>query len=584
MWLWRLAFAALLAGCASGEIGDGPDASRADSGGTYAGGDADVRSLDPDDAGQLPALDAGKADAALPMDAGMPPLDAGPPPPPKPPVTFDPPPRGFSSPFMLTLTAGDKDAVLHYTLDGSVPTASSPTVSGPLSIAVTTLVRVIAVENGASSPVFNASYFELDASLSSFSSNLPLLVVHMRGGAAPQPSSREYVPGMLGVFTPGSSRSMLAGPAEHTSRMGIKIRGRSTRMSDKPSYTMELWGRTDEDAPAPLLGMPEDGDWVLYAPYDWDKSMLHNAFAYDLSRKIGRYAPRTQFVELFLVSGTSQKLGMANYAGVYVLTERLTRSASRVPIRKLEPADVADPARSGGYILKVDEPDMMSEAFSAAGLTFVYVDPDVDEIAPEQKQYIADYLNACKRAAAASDGKDPMTGKHYSELMDVPSFIDHHILSMLLKNPDAFALSSYFHKDRDGKLQAGPLWDFDLGMGAVDPWGNRSLDPKYWGPNTSATMFRRSFWNPLFTHSEFSAAYWARWDELLGSTFESAKFRATIDAWEQQLMEAEQRNRTRWPKSAPRHDSYPDEIEALEAWLDARLVWIKANKGVTPPP
>jgi hypothetical protein len=405
----------------------------------------------------------------------------------------------------------------------------------------------------------------------------------MQGAAAPQPSSRSYLPAMLGAFTAGSARATLAGAAQHTSRMGIKIRGRSSRSSEKPSYTLELWGARDEDAPAPMLGMPADGDWVLYAPNEWDRSMLHNAFAYDLSRRVGRYAPRTQFCEVFLVAGASTKVTMAHYAGVYVFTERLTRSRERIAIDKLEPADVGDPARSGGYIVKVDDPDMASESFSAAGLTFVYVDPDVEEIAQAQKQYIADYLNAAKRAASATDGKDPTTGKHYGELIDVAAFIDHHILSVLLKNPDAFALSSYFYKDRDGKLQAGPLWDFDLAMGANDPWGQRSQDPRYWGPGSTAQVFRRSFWGPLFNHGEFAAAYWARWDELLASTFTSAKFRAVIDGWEMQLTEAERRNRARWPKATPRNDSYPEEIDALKNWLDMRLGWIQTNKGVLPP-
>jgi CotH kinase protein/Chitobiase/beta-hexosaminidase C-terminal domain len=580
MWLCRLALAASLAvlgaGCISGEIsGEKSDAAL----------DADVfEPPDDDDAGRAPT-DAAVRDAAMMMldAAPMPPMDAGPPQPPKPTVTFDPPGRGFSTPLMLKLTAGDADAVLRYTIDGSLPTTSSPAASGPIMISTTTLVRVISVKGGATSPVFNQSYFELDPSVQNFSSNLPVLIAHMQGGAAPQASSRSYVPGMLGVFAPGSARAELASAAQHQSRMGIKIRGRSSRSSDKPSYTMELWGARDEDAPAPMLGLPADGDWVLYAPYDWDKSMLHNAFAYDLSRRIGRYAPRTQFCELFLVSGAATKVTMAHYVGVYVFTERLTRSKDRVAIDKLEPADITDPARSGGYIVKVDEPDMQSEAFNAAGLTFVYVDPDVDQIVPAQTQYITDYLNACKRAVSAAGGKDPMTGKHYSELMDVPSFIDHHILSVLLKNPDSFALSSFFHKARDGKLNAGPVWDFDLAMGANDIFGQRSLNPKYWGTGNMATIFRRSFWGQLFNHSEFTTAYWARWDELLASTFTSARFRAVLDAWEMQLTEAEQRNRARWPKGAPRNNSYPDEIEALETWLDMRLEWIKANKGVVPP-
>jgi hypothetical protein len=508
------------------------------------------------------------------------PRDAGPPAA-KPPVTFEPEGRGFSDSLMLKLTAGEAGAKLHYTLDGSVPSASSPEVTGPIAIGATTLVRVIAERNGTSSPVFNQSYFQLDSSVQNFSSNLPIAIVHMLGGAAPQPSSRSYVGGMFGVFETGGTRAKLTDAAKLTSRLGIKNRGRSTRSQDKPSYTLELWGTGEEDAPAALLGMPADGDWVLYAPYDWDRSMLHNVFAYDSSRRIGVYAPRTQFCEVFMVTG-SAKVTMSHYAGIYVLTERLTRSRTRIPIKELEPTDIADPILSGGYIVKVDEPDQPNEAFTAAGLTFVYVDPDTDEIAPAQKQYIADYLNACKRAASAGDGKDPMTGKHYSELIDVPSFIDHHILSMLMKNPDAFSLSSYFYKDRGGKLVAGPLWDFDLAMGAIDPFGQRSEDPMYWGPNTSSAMFKRSFWGPLFTHAEFTSAYWTRWDELLASTFTSKKFRATIDGFTAQLTEAQVRNSARWPKSDPA-GGYPAQLETLKTWLDARLTWINANKGVLPP-
>ena len=591
----RVACALWIAGFSAGCEGDigvpfdfGPDATSVI---------RDAAPADDDDAGIVPSPprpdgsmvvdaaapeDAARPDAAKPEDSGrVDPPDAGPPVP-KPPVTFEPTGGGFSSPFMLKLTAGEQGASLHYTTDGSVPTPSSPQATAPIAINTTTMVRVIAAKSGISSPVFTQSYFELDATVQSFSSNLPVMVVHMLGGAAPVPTSREYVPAMMGLFTPGSDRSELAGTAEHTSRLGIKIRGRSSRMKAKPSYTIELWGRLQEDAPASLVGMPEDGDWVLYAPFDWDKTMMHNVFAYDLSRKLGRYAPRTQYCELFVVTG-SAKVTMASYVGVYVLTERLTRSADRIAVEALQPTDITEPAMTGGYVVKVDQPDVPEEGFNAAGLTFVYDEPDVDDIAPEQKTYIAQYLDACKRAVSAADGRDPMTGKHYGELMDVPSFIDHHILNLLLKNPDAFALSSFFYKPRGGKLFAGPLWDFDLAMGTVEPWGNRSLNPMYWGPDTGSAMFKRSFWTHLFNHPDFTTAYWARFDELLASTFTSAKFRETVDALERQVTEAEARNRARWPEGAPRDNSYVAEIDALQTWLDARLAWVTANKGVVPP-
>lgn len=95
-------------------------------------------------------------------------------------------------------------------------------------------------------------------------------------------------------------------------------------------------------------------------------------------------------------------------------------------------------------------------------------------------------------------------------------------------------------------------------------------------------MFKLSFWGPLFSHAEFASQYWARWDELLASTFTPANFHATIEGYEAQVSEAEARNRVRWPESAPRNDSYPDEVEALENWLDARLTLITANKGNAP--
>jgi len=223
------------------------------------------------------------------------------------------------------------------------------------------------------------------------------------------------------------------------------------------------------------------------------------------------------------------------------------------------------------------------ETFDAAGQTFLYVDPDADEITQQQQSYITGYLNSWQRATAASDGKDAMTGKLYGELIDKGAFIDHHILNMLAKNPDAFALSTYYQKDRNGPLKAGPVWDFDLAMGGNDPWGDRSFDPTHWGPGTSDSVFRREHYDALFDHAEFTQEYWARWDALLGGTLKPDTFHAILDGYKAQLVEAELRNRARWPEMAPRNDKFDDEVKALSNWLDARVAWIVQNKGVTPP-
>ena len=73
--------------------------------------------------------------------------------------------------------------------------------------------------------------------------------------------------------------------------------------------------------------LPEENDWVLYAPWS-DKSLMRNVLIYELSNDMGRYAPRTRFVELYINE---------TYKGVYVLMEKIKRDKNRVAISALEP-------------------------------------------------------------------------------------------------------------------------------------------------------------------------------------------------------------------------------------------------------
>lgn len=170
---------ALFAACEAGDIRgqhvDWPDASQ-----PYDASDFDPNGapLDasPRDAAQ-PVDSAVAMDAAAPQDAGprdaAPPMDASNPADaapsiPKLAVTFDPPGRGFSDVVMLKLSAAGSGDEVHYTLDGSLPSATSPEPTGPIAISATTLVRAIATRDGVSTPVVNQSYFQLDPDVQSF--------------------------------------------------------------------------------------------------------------------------------------------------------------------------------------------------------------------------------------------------------------------------------------------------------------------------------------------------------------------------------------------------------------------------------
>jgi hypothetical protein len=111
--------------------------------------------------------------------------------------------------------------------------------------------------------------------------------------------------------------------------IGIEIRGQSSQMFPKKQYGFETRDSENEDLDVSLLGLPEEEDWILHAPYS-DKSLIRNALIYDLSRDIGRYSSRLVFVELILNN---------IYDGLYILMEKLKRDKYRIDINKLKSSE-----------------------------------------------------------------------------------------------------------------------------------------------------------------------------------------------------------------------------------------------------
>ena len=60
------------------------------------------------------------------------------------------------------------------------------------------------------------------------------------------------------------------------------------------------------------------------------------------------------------------------------------------------------------------------------------------------------------------------TTSGYPSIIHWDSFVDFLIMQEITKNIDGYRLSSYLYKDKDsndGRLVAGPIWDFNLGFG-----------------------------------------------------------------------------------------------------------------------
>ena len=73
--------------------------------------------------------------------------------------TFTPPSGSYTSAQSVTITDATPGSAIHYTTQGSTPTAASPIYSGPISVAASETIQAIAIAPGfANSPVASSTY------------------------------------------------------------------------------------------------------------------------------------------------------------------------------------------------------------------------------------------------------------------------------------------------------------------------------------------------------------------------------------------------------------------------------------------
>ena len=500
-------------------------------------------------------------------------------------VLFSPGAGTFVGSETVTLSVQAR-ADIHYTLDGSLPTVTSPIYQGPLTLNTSTRLRAFAIIPGApgsavagtgqQSPVATEVYLRVDRDTQSFTSHLPIVLIHTFESGGLDSYATEHLPAAILVLEPKSGTSRLVGRAALDSRIGIHVRGESSRRFPKKQYAVEL--RTDDadaDSDQPLLGLPANSDWVLSDPVTYDRALIRNALAFALSNRIGRYAPRTRFAEVFMVDDRGD-VRAESFLGFFTLIEKITRDPERVNVSRLPASAATVPAMTGGFILRIDKG---VADFAAAGrrLQFVYPDPE-DMTLPErtpQFDFIRTFIEDFGQAASAADFKHPSTGQHYSEFIDVDAWIDHHIINTLAKNVDGLRISAYFHKERGGRLAAGPLWDFDRSFGT--PQDPRATEPEEWKLMWSmeADYFNEGWWRLLFRDPDFRSRYRERFKALLNGEFSADNLERIVDAMAAEVGDAASRNFRRWTQSPPRDNSYAAEIALLKDFLRRRVAWIK---------
>ena len=197
-----------------------------------------------------------------------------------------------------------------------------------------------------------------------------------------------------------------------------------------------------------VFGMGNNKKWCII-PQVFDESLIRNVLMNDLSRAIGlEYTPNAENVDVYF---------NGEYIGTYLLSQKVDMGKN-----KLIKSD-------GGYLLEcelMERYDAEENKFRTnRGQAVVIKYPDT--VSSANLNEINDYMQRVEDAVYADNGYNSR-GEHYSDLIDVDSFVKVYLINEFSMNLDGGATSFYMYKTPDGKLKAGPVWDFDWALGSYE--------------------------------------------------------------------------------------------------------------------
>lgn len=420
--------------------------------------------------------------------------------------------------------------------------------------------------------------------INDFVTDLPLVIIDTEGREImdePKIMARMKI-----IDNPDRINRFTDTPNDYNGYIGIEKRGSTSQSYPQTPYGIETRLANGDNLNISVLGLPAENDWVLLSNYN-DKSFMRNILAYMMFQRLGNYGPRAKLVEVILNN---------DYKGIYVFGEKIKRDRNRVNIAELKVSHDSGDDLTGGYIFKVDyfnnNDSWMSNYHPLNhpdfNVHFVYHDPGWDELTNKQKSYLINYVNSFEWALYTSGYAHPVTG--YRNYIDVESFIDYFIVNEISRNNDGFKKSRYFHKNRNGKIVAGPVWDFD--------WAWKNINECYIFKATdgSGWAYKVNDCNPgikspdwmvrLFYDSTFKNETNCRYFEARATVLSDESLFGMVDSLAAVVQNAQERHFRKWqilgknvgaPEVGNQPLTYQGEVEKLKNWITIRLNWLDRN-------
>jgi hypothetical protein len=333
----------------------------------------------------------------------------------------------------------------------------------------------------------------------------------------------------------------------------MHIRGNTTAEFPKKAYKIKF------DSKQQIFDMDKSKHWVLLANYD-DKTMMRQYIGFKIAEMVygeKYYTPKMRYVNVYLEG---------NYLGVYLIGQNVRAAKERVNITEMTKTATNI---TGGYILELDkrkdeDPSLMF--VTSNNYPFTIKEPDVDVITDEMREYIKGYLEDFFKSL-----KNP-ENQEYRNYIDVESFVDWYLMGEIMKVTDWTGTASIMlHKDKDGPLYMGPVWDFLPGSGLVSA---SNADP------TGYRMKGALWYKSIFADPEFEELVKAKYKEIRGNL----KPVEMVDELSAYLKVAQADNYTRWTNLGTHtwgdygvYAGYNSYVKSLRNWLEARIEWLDSQ-------
>ena len=408
-------------------------------------------------------------------------------------------------------------------------------------------------------------------------SNLPIVIINTDGGVA-IPDEPKVLADMKIIWHQDGSRNYVSDQntpefLNYDGRIGIEIRGSSSQMLQKKPYGLEtLQADNVTNNNVSILGMPKENDWILNS-LAFDQTGMRDVISYESSEKLGQYTPRRVYCEV-IING--------DYKGLYVFMEKIKADDNRVNIEKMDETNNSYPEVTGGYITKADRADNGDPAawtmqcygggwWGGSSTTFVHHYPKPENITTAQHNYIKSvFFDLADKAGSHNVSIE----NGIPSIIDISTFVDFIIMGEFSSNVDVYELSTFFHKDRKGKLRAGPIWDYNLTYGH-DEFGSRSRYDVWQFDNEDNNGPK--FWKDLFNTDEFRCYLAKRWFEVSapGMPLNYDVICARLDEIDEWIAEGVARDNQRWHKMTQN----ASEVQAMKDWIQQRINWLNNNIG-----